>query len=90
MRARVKQVRHLGEYRLELSFTDGIIGELDFKERVVGRGGVFSSLEDVGFFSQVRVDREAGTIVWPNEVDFCPDVLYSLVTGKPIRMLEPA
>ena len=87
---RVKQVRHLGEYRLELSFTDGTTGELDFKTRVVGRGGVFRPLEDVSFFKQVQVDPEAGTIVWPNDVDFCPDVLYSLVTGEPIQEMEPA
>jgi uncharacterized protein DUF2442 len=87
---RVKQVRYLGQYRLELSFTDGAKGELDFEARVVGRGGVFSPLEDTTFFRQVKVDPEAGTIVWPNEVDFCPDVLYSLVTGKPIGALEPA
>ena len=90
MLPRVKQVRHLGEYRLQLCFTDGTTGEVDFKARVTGRGGVFSPLEDVGFFGRVTVDPEAGTIVWPNEVDFCPDVLYSLVTGKPIRVLEPA
>jgi hypothetical protein len=87
---RVKQVRHLGEYRLELSFTDGTEGQLDLKERVVGRGGVFAPLQDLDFFKQVRVDPEAGTIVWPNDVDFCPDVLYSLVTGKAIRVPEPA
>jgi len=90
MLPRVIQVRHLGEYRLELCFTDGTKGEMDFKERVVGRGGVFSPLEDITFFGQVKVDPEAGTIVFPNEVDFCPDVLYSLVTGKPIRVLAPA
>jgi hypothetical protein len=33
---RVKQVRYLGDYCLELSFTDGVVGELDFKARVVG------------------------------------------------------
>jgi hypothetical protein len=87
---RVKQVRHVRDYCLELSFTDGTTRELDFRERIVGRGGVFRELEDVGFFKQVRVDSEAGTIVWPNGVDFCPDVLYSLATGKPIRVLEPA
>jgi hypothetical protein len=63
--------------------------ELDFQQQIVGRGGVFSQLENVGFFKQVQVDPEAGTIVWPNGVDFCPDVLYSLATGKPIRVLEP-
>ena len=71
---RVKQVRYLGEYRLELSFTDGKIGELDFAQRVVGRGGVFRPLEDLSLFRQVKVDPEAGTIVWPNQVGFCPEV----------------
>jgi hypothetical protein len=47
-------------------------------------------LEDAELFKQIQVDPEAGTIVWPNGVDFCPDVLYSLATGKPIRVLEPA
>src|SRR5436190_1457091 len=37
---RVKQVRHLGEYRLELSFTDGTKGELDFEARIVEPGSV--------------------------------------------------
>ena len=87
---RVSSVKHKGDYRLELSFSDGRAGELDFKERIGGRGGVFRRLEDVEFFGQVRVDSEAGTIVWPNGVDFCPDVLYSLATGEPIRILEPA
>ena len=47
-------------------------------------------MEDVELFKQVQVDPEAGTIVWPNRVDFCPDVLYSLATGKPVRVPEPA
>ena len=90
MSPRVAQVWHTGGYRLKLTFSDGASGEVDFEDRVVGRGGVFRPLEDVSFFGQVKVDPEAGTIVWPNEVDFCPDVLYSLVTGKPIRIAEPA
>jgi len=87
---RVKQVRHLREYRLALTFADGTTKELDFKERIAGRGGVFGPLENVDFFGQVQVDSEAGTIVWPNGVDFCPDVLYTLAADKPIRTLEPA
>src|ERR1039458_4955984 len=59
---RVKAVRHVRDYRLELSFTDGATRELDFRERIVGRGGVFRELEDVGFFKQVHVDTDGGTI----------------------------
>jgi hypothetical protein len=90
MLPRVKDVRHIRDYRLELAFTDGARGEIDFEKQIVGRGGVFVPLEDPAFFKKVRVDSEAGTIAWPNGVDFCPDVLYSLATGKPIRVLEPA
>ena len=87
---RVKRVRHIRDHRLELSFTDGTIAELDFKGRIIGRGGVFRPLTGVEFFKRVQVDVEAGTIVWPNGVDFCPDVLYSMATGRPIRVLEPS
>jgi len=43
---------------------------------------VFRPLADIAFFKQVQLDHEAGTIVWPNGVDFCPDVLYSIATGQ--------
>lgn len=28
---------------------------------------------------------DAPVIILPNDVEFCPDVLYSLVTGEPIQ-----
>lgn len=84
---RVISVRYIRDYRLEVAFADGARGEIDFAPRIIGRSGVFEALQDVSFFSQVRVDREAGTLVWPNEVDFDPDVLYSEVTGAPLPVL---
>ncbi len=87
---RVTDVRHIKDYRLELTFADGVRAEMDFRRKVVGRGGVFKALEDVSFFRQVRVDSEAGTLVWPNDVDLDPDVLYSEATGKPIPIKQAA
>ena len=81
---RVRGVRLGKDYRLELTFSDNTVAELDFRHRIVGRGGVFGPLEDPEFFRKVTVDREAGTLVWPNGVDFCPDVLYAEATGKAI------
>jgi hypothetical protein len=87
---RITHVRHIQGYWLELTFADGEQAKLEFTDRVVGRGGVFATLEDLEFFKRVRVDPEIGTLVWPNEVDFCPDVLYSGATGipLPVRFVE--
>ena len=84
MPARITAVRPLNGYELELTFADGTKGEVDLRDWIVGEGGVFEPLESPDFFRQVRVNAELGTIQWPNDVDFCPDVLYSRVTGRPV------
>lgn len=87
---RIKEVRHIESYRLELTFTNGKAAQVNLRDHVVGRGGVFKPLADVEFFKQVEVDPEAGTLVWPNGVDLCPDVLYSEATGEPLPTPAPA
>jgi len=89
MLPRVKRVSYLDGYRLELQFTDKTKGIIDFRQKIVGRGGVFQPLEDIEFFKQVVVDRESGTLLWPNEVDFCPDVLYQLAVPKETPVIQP-
>lgn len=82
--AAIAQVKVLDGYRLRLVFDDGVVGVVDLEDRVVGRGGVFKALEDPAFFRRVSVHPELGTIVWPNDVDFCPDVLRHWATGEPL------
>ena len=74
---RVKSVKHVKDYTLELGFADGTVCTTDFRRRVAGGGGVFTPLQSFDYFKQVSVDQEAGAVVWPNGVDFCPDVLYA-------------
>jgi hypothetical protein len=85
---RITGVRHIETYRLMLTFSNGVEAELDFADRITGRGGVFAQLEDIDFFKRVRVDPEVGTLVWSNEVDFCPDVLYSEAVVVPLPELD--
>jgi hypothetical protein len=84
MSAQVKSVHHVRDYVLEVHFADGACGQIDFRNKIVGRGGVFAPLEDVAVFKRVEVDAEAGTLRWPNGVDFCPDVLHHDATGAPV------
>ena len=90
MSPRVNHVRHVGDYRLELGFEDGLVSTVDFKDRVIARGGVWKPLHDVAYFAQVMINRDLETIVWPNGVDVCPDVLYALAAGKPLPEAGPA
>ena len=71
----VTGVEVLGDYRLRLTFEDGIVGDVSFEAREWR--GVFEPLADPGYFAQVRVDPEGGTIAWPNGVDMAPEPLYA-------------
>jgi len=76
MHPRITQARALDPYVVELRFTDGSQGTVDLSPWIQGAHGVFAALQDPVLFSKVFVDREAGTIVWPNGADLDPDVLY--------------
>ncbi|MGH2757948.1 MAG: DUF2442 domain-containing protein [Actinomycetota bacterium] len=71
----VTSVEVVGDHRVRLTFSDGLVREVDLRPRL-RPGGVFEPLLDPGFFAQVRVDEESGTIVWPNGADMDPLVLH--------------
>lgn len=80
----VTEVRPLENRNLDLTFADGLHAVVAMDRVIEHYSGIFTALLDDRFFRQVRVDRELGTIVWPNGADVCPDVLYSFASGKPI------
>lgn len=87
--ATITDVRVLDGYCVELTFSDGVRGVVDLANRIVGRGGVFASLEAPEFFRQVVVDSELGTLVWPNGADICPDLLHDWATGEAVQRPKP-
>jgi hypothetical protein len=69
---RIKQVEPLPGHHLRLTLTNGTVLERDVAKYLVGP--VFEAVRtDPTVFAQVRVHH--GTVVWPGEVDLCPDVL---------------
>ena len=73
----VTKVEVLGGYRIRLEFADGFVREIDLDSYL--SGPVFEPVRDPKYFRRVRVDRECGTIVWPNGADICPDTLYHAI-----------
>jgi hypothetical protein len=77
---RVVSVEPLAEWRLRLTFDDGLAGEVDLSD-MVGEG-VFGSLVDPAEFGKVYVDPETHTVAWPGGIDLCPDSLYKDVQSQ--------
>lgn len=72
MNPRVLDVIARDDFTLAIKFTNGEVRLFDVKP-IMGQG-VFLQLKDLACFKQARVSL--GTVVWPTEVDICPDTLY--------------
>jgi hypothetical protein len=68
------KAKPIKQYTIQITFSDLQMGIVDLK-KYLGKG-VFKELADVRKFRRFKVDRELGTIVWPNGADIAPEVLY--------------
>ena len=73
----ITDAKHLRDYQLWLKFNDGSEGIVD----LVGElwGTVFEPVKDLTLFSQVKLDKELASMVWPNGADFAPEFLHALL-----------
>ena len=74
---RVKQAKYIRDYIIRIFFTDGVEGEIDFKEELDGE--IFEPLKDLSYFKGFIVHAELHTLTWPNGADFAPEFLYQKV-----------
>jgi len=80
----VKKAQYLSEYKLLLTFDDGIEKEVDFNKLLEGfEGPIFRPLKDINYFKTFSINDDIGTVCWPNDADVCPDLLYD--KGKRFR-----
>ncbi len=63
-------VRPLGDYKLEIEFSDGTIGVRDFASIVNKTGAMAEPLKDPVYFARVFI--EDGALTWPNGYDWDP------------------
>jgi len=77
----------LDGFRLWLKYEDGIQGIVDLSD-LAGRG-VFEAWSEREVFDAVTVN-ESGAVVWPGEIDLCPDALYIRLTGRQAQQIFPS
>lgn len=83
---RVKKVKYLGEYKLQLQFSDKTSKVVDFKAKLKSAKGIFLPLKDLEYFKKVAIDDCKLSICWPNGADICPDVLYDM--GDDVEVIK--
>lgn len=76
----VVEVKHAEGQVLELAFEDGSRGRVDLSA-YAAKGGVFRKFSDPEYFKRVHVNRELGTLCWPDGVDIAPETLYAMAVG---------
>lgn len=70
----VTGAKYLDGFKVEVTFNNGRKGVADLSAALTGP--VFEPLKDRALFSQLRVDAELETIVWPNGADLAPEYVY--------------
>jgi hypothetical protein len=71
---RVEAFEQVGPYTLRVKFADGSEQTINFQP--VLEGELYGPLRNRSVFSQVRLDPEVHTLVWPNGADFDPATLH--------------
>ena len=74
MLVRVIDVDYVKDYRLALTFSDGVKKTVDLKPHLKGK--VFEPLLDLDNFRQYGLNHS--TIEWASGADLAPEFLYSL------------
>ncbi len=71
----VTAVTVLEHWRLRVSFSDGITGDIDLSG-LKDAGPYWESLRDPERFAEAFVDPRSRTVSWPGDVDIAPEALY--------------
>ncbi|CAN5398311.1 DUF2442 domain-containing protein [soil metagenome] len=71
---RVIAFQNVSPYTLAITFDDDSVQTIDFEPILYGP--LYGPLRDLTFFSQVRLDPNFHTLVWPNDADFDPETLH--------------
>jgi len=77
----VINAKFLDDYNVHIEFADGAEGVVDIRSEFGNdHRQIVRDVLDSAIFKTMKVDL--GTLRWANEVDFCPDYLYKLISGK--------
>ena len=82
----------VGDYKLSISFDDGVTTTVNFESILIGPQ--YGPLQELSLFNQVAIDPIAATLTWPNGADFDPETLrhwgkYKELLRERLKMVQP-
>ena len=77
---RIVSAEPLPQYRLKVTFNDGLSGI--FPVEPERRGGVFLKLLHTRVFNAVTINPDFGCVEWPGGIDLCPDTMHQAMAGS--------
>jgi len=70
----VTKAEYIEEYRILITFNNGVSGVVDLKDTLWG--AMFEKLKDYNAFRKFEVSDVVHTIRWENDADLSPEYLY--------------
>lgn len=71
----VINAEYIGDYKIKITFEDGKTGTIDLSPFT--KEGIFKELADKKYFKKFYINKDIGTVCWPNGQDIAPETLYS-------------
>ncbi|MDR1739831.1 MAG: DUF2442 domain-containing protein [Bacteroidales bacterium] len=72
----IVKAKYLDNYRIRLTFNNGITKIVDLADKLTG--AVFAPLKNVDYFKKFNI--KYNTIEWENGADYAPEYLYEIGT----------
>lgn len=76
----VQEILNVKPFSIDLLFANGEYRRLNMenllKQWSSTEDSIYKALLNKEEFAKVSLDKEMMSLVWPNGVDFCPDMLY--------------
>jgi len=75
----IVNAEYIGDCKILFTFENGEKKLVNLEDMLWGE--VFEPLKDKTLFKQFKINKEYGTIVWPNGADVAPDGMYEIGTS---------
>lgn len=83
----VTAVTVLEHWRLRVSFSDGVTGDVDLTD-LKEAGPYWQSLRDPERFAEAFVDSRSRTVAWPGDIDIASGTLYQDAKNNQVKGRE--